>query len=218
VTVVAVVPAYGLADERALNADCVLAHLRREGLQTLTVASLNGGSPAHARNLGAELARRERPDLDVLVFNDADSLVPGRQILEAVVQARRAPGLVYAFDLYCRLSAGASAGVRDAIGDGAPVGLMSVGVEEELVNAPSAGCVAISAQEFAEAGGFDQRFVGWGYEDVEFAQRCAKRFPVRRVSGPLYHLWHGGRRPDDAPADTDPVQVERNRRLWLSTV
>jgi GT2 family glycosyltransferase len=150
---------------------------------------------SHARNLGAEITAHEPDPATVLVFNDADSIIPHRQILEAVHQASVAPGLVYAYDLYLRL---------DEAGR----------VEQELFAPPSMGCAAISRDSFWEAGGFDQRFVGWGYEDVEFAQRCASRWPVRRVSGVLEHLWHGARNSDDSPADADPELVERNRLLW----
>lgn len=196
---IVIVPCYGDNPRRAANADRVLAHLREGGFRTLIASPSNGASMAHARNLGAEISAHESDPARVLVFNDADSLVPPRQILEAVHLALSAPGLVYAYDLYLRL---------DARG----------GIDQELFNPPSMGCVAISRDCFDEVGGFDQRFVGWGYEDIEFAQRCGVRWPLRRVSGVLEHLWHGNRRPDDSPADSDPELVARNLGLWSGTV
>lgn len=190
-----IVPCYGADPLRAANADRVLEHLREAGFRTLIASPGNGGSMSHARNLGVEISETETPVAPILVFNDADSIVRERQILEAVHQAAQAPGLVYAYDLYLRL---------DSIGR----------LESELYSPPSMGCAAISRESFAEVGPFDQRFHGWGYEDVEFAARCASRWPIRRVPGILEHLWHGDRRDDDAPFDSDPSAVERNRRLF----
>ncbi len=194
---IVIVPCYGRDPVRAANADRVLEHLRLAGFRTLIASPSLGQSMSHARNLGAEISGHEPSPARILVFNDADSIVPPRQILEAVHQADTAPGLVYAYDLYYRLD-------RDGR------------IADELFSPPSAGCVAISRDCFWEAGGFDQRFVGWGYEDVEFAQRCQRLWPVRRVGGVLEHLWHGDRLPDDSPADADPERVERNRDLWLA--
>jgi hypothetical protein len=196
---IVIVPAYGLEGVRASNCDRVLAHLNGAGLRTFTVAPLTVTTMGQARNLGAELTMLEPDPAEVLVFNDADSVVPSRQILRAVEWARQSPGLVYAYDLYLRLDA-----------DGR--------IEQELFAPPSAGCIAISRAAFGELGGFDVRFQGWGYEDVEFATRAQRLWPIRRVSGILEHLWHGSRRADDSPADSDPELVERNRQLWISSV
>jgi len=128
----------------------------------------------------------------ILVFNDADTVVPHEQIRKAVTLAREAPGLVYAYDLYLRLD-------RDGR------------IERELYSPPSMGCAAISRECFEQVGGFDESYSGWGYEDVDFARRCQELWPIRRVTGEARHLWHGGRRNDDSPEDSDPEQVEANR-------
>lgn len=88
--------------------------------------------------------------------------------------------------------------------------------EREILNAPSMGCAAISLECFRGVGGFDEQYVGWGYEDVDFASRCAERWPLRRVPGPAFHLWHGERDPlTDAPDDADMAQVFENQgRLY----
>ena len=212
-----IVPAYNLEGRRAENADAVLRHLHAGGLEVLTVAPLNGGSMSHARNLGAEIAEHENPAPSVLVFNDADSLVPHRQILEAAMMARMGGGLVYAYTLY--LSCRPSSSARYIDGE-LELEHLAAGAEE-LMGTASVGCVAITAEAFRRVGRFDQRFYGWGYEDYEFRARCAATLGgnVGRVAGPLYHLWHGARRPDHSPIDADPASIERNRLLWaeLST-
>lgn len=56
-----------------------------------------------------------------------------------------------------------------------------------------------SAADFAELGGFDERMIGWGYEDSEFAVRAIRR-GLRITSGRLglgvFHLWHPERARD----------------------
>ncbi len=212
--VVVIVPAYGLEGARALNCDAVLEHLRAGGFRTLTVAPQNGGSESHARNLGAELAALEDEPPGVLVFNDADSVTPHRQILEAVRQARQAPGLVYAYTLYCRVGETATNQFRfhvETVDE-----RLGPGVGETIFAPPSMACAAIRADCFAEVGGFDPRFLDWGYEDCDFAGRCETRWRTRRVDGPTYHLWHGPRREDGSPADRSSARTESNRQLYLA--
>jgi len=150
-------------------------------------------SPGRARNYGA---RRLLWDADPVVFVDADTIVPPDQIASAIRLAREAPGLVYGYTLYLRQRPG------------------RLGYEDEFMAPPSMGCVAISRESFELVGGFDERFVGWGYEDVEFAQRCAERWPLRRVDGVATHLWHGSRRDDDSPLDADADDVAANLELF----
>lgn len=53
------------------------------------------------------------------------------------------------------------------------------------------GCLVLYADEFREVGGFDEGFVGWGYEDREFLERATTVLgEVARVPGPALHLWH----------------------------
>jgi glycosyltransferase involved in cell wall biosynthesis len=44
------------------------------------------------------------------------------------------------------------------------------------------------ARPVFEAVGFDESFVGWGWEDVEWAMRVAARWPIRHVDIPASHL------------------------------
>lgn len=165
------------------------------------VAKSFDGSPGAARNAGTLTV--ETP---FVVFNDADTIVAPQQIRSAVWQASQSPGLVYAYDLYLRLTRESSEAMMRGEQPHWPV------PEREILNAPSMGCAAISLECFREVGGFDEQYVGWGYEDVDFANRCAERWPLRRVPGPAFHLWHGERDPlTDAPDDADAAQVEANQ-------
>jgi len=181
----------------------VFDHLYEAGIEAKLAYSVGGSSsPGAARNKGAD-----RVETPVVVFNDADTIVPASQIREAARLAAEEPGLVYGYDLYLRCTEQATYASDPT---GGPF-------ERELTNPPSMGCAAISVECFQKVGCFDERFDGWGYEDVEFARRCAGLWPVRRVAGPAFHLWHGWRRPDDSPVDTDPDKVAANFERFIGT-
>ncbi len=141
-------------------------------------------------------------DAEIVVVNDADTLVGPEQIRRAVAWAQGAPGLVYAYTRYRRLGPDA---VIDTYKD-VPYGE----AKWQMESAPSQSVVAIRRSDFWEIGGMDEQFVGWGYEDCEFADRAARYVPIRRVPGDLYHIWHGDRREDDSPLTADRQAVARN--------
>jgi hypothetical protein len=196
-----IVPFYDLSPQRKLNLDLVLLHLvSRADLDPISAAG--GVSPGDARNRSVKITTGP-----ILLFNDADSICPPDQIREAIRLAGEEPGLVFAYDLYLRLQ-------KDAVHEGA----ISYGrVEREIFNSGSMACVAISRECFERVGGFNESYVGWGYEDLDFARRCDELWPIRRVPGPVYHLWHGDRRDDGSPEDSDPGQVRANQARWAGS-
>ncbi len=194
-------PGDPLLEPRVRACNAVLTHLEGTEMQFKLSPPLGDWSRAAARNAGALNVERA-----VVVFNDADTIVGAEQIRRAAWQAVTAPGLVYAYDLYLRLTRESSEAMMRGETPHWPV------PEREILNAPSMGCAAISLECFREVGGFDESYVGWGYEDVDFANRCAALWPLRRVPGPAFHLWHGDRRPDDSPEDASVDEVEANER------
>lgn len=74
------------------------------------------------------------------------------------------------------------------------------------ISAPCPGVLAIRREAFEAAGGMDERYEGWGYEDTDLLHRLQLvNTPPRngrmRASGwPLRELWHpGGHRDLDGP-------------------
>lgn len=64
------------------------------------------------------------------------------------------------------------------------------------------GIVVVTRRAFEHVGGIDERFIGWGGEDVSFARALHTLVgPWTRLGAPLWHLWHqpqprpGGRAP-----------------------
>jgi hypothetical protein len=124
---------------------------------------------------------------DILVFNDADSLVRPGNVLAAVRAALTHPGAVHAFDLYRCLTRAAIERIhywRHAFD------LPERSFESHLTASGSHGCYAIRRECFLECGGYDERFVGWGYEDLAQEIVYQSYWPSRRVPGELIHLWH----------------------------
>jgi hypothetical protein len=153
------------------------------------------GQIANARNVAAR-----DTDAPILVFNDADSLCKPEQIREMVRLAEEAPGLVFGFTVYSRLA-------------DAPINHWSEAftapVEWQMFNSLSSGCIAIRRDCFEQVGGYDETWQ-YGFEDYDFAQRCAKLWPIRRVEGELYHLWH----PRPAVEPEDGPDAERYHSLY----
>lgn len=166
-------------------------------------------SRAQAINLDAEYT-----DADILVFNDADCLAPPDQVHEAVRLAHQAPGLVWAYDFYCRLTRAATIALRPSTYLDAFLGPF----EWAQANTPSHSCSAIRRECFLELGGYNTDYTGWGYEDCDLTARSAKLWPTRRVQGKVVHLWHGDRRPDDSPEDTDPILTEANLQRYRDSL
>lgn len=207
---------FGSGDDapRTRNLVAVNDHLKASTFLPL-IGPADYHSPGSARNkLVAVYSKSD----DVLVFNDADTICPPSQMFHAIELAEEAPGLVFAYSLYCRLTEHVTEEVLKVDHlivnddwmrlplDGLPI-----------LNSGSMGCVAIRRACFEEVGGFDESYVGWGYEDLDFATRCNALWPNRRVTGPVFHLWHGDRRADDSPQDADVDQVTLNHQRWLAS-
>lgn len=51
-------------------------------------------------------------------------------------------------------------------------------------------CIAIPRAAWDRLGGFDERFRGWGFEDMAFQSAVVGLLPHGRIEGDVYHLWH----------------------------
>lgn len=56
---------------------------------------------------------------------------------------------------------------------------------------PFSGCVAFGKSAFVDCGGFDRRFVGWGYPDYDFMMKAKTRgFPAIPIDASELHQKH----------------------------
>lgn len=139
-----------------------------------------GYGRAHAFNLAAELARAP-----LLVMHDNDMLIPDDYVTSLSRRAREGFEVVNLkrFIFYLERSE-----TRRFFESGrlsrAPK------IETVLQNLLGGGSVAITKHAFREIGRFDESFVGWGGEDVDFWERAQTRRVFSWGCLPLVHLWH----------------------------
>lgn len=150
-----------------------------------------------ARNAGAAAAG----DWQVAVFADAD-IVAGTadQVTVAVDEAQRTGKLVYAHTRRLQLGEAVTADVIDHVED-----IRGATIEADNANTYS-GIYAVPRQLWESVEGFDEQFIGWGFEDIVFMIACsAFGGGHHRVPGVIWHLWHprGEEQHDHYPASEE---------------
>lgn len=154
---------------------------------------------------------------DIIVLLDADCYIRGQVIRDCAdkIRSSRRRGLplwYVPYRRFYRLSETASK--RLIASDPAdPVRFPDPPAFDDFENPEAAlsghwwgALIQIMPREaFARAGGMDERFRGWGSEDVGFMQAVDTLYGKHKTSNnPVYHIWH--------PVITDPAK--RFRRLW----
>ncbi len=138
----------------------------------------------------------------VLICHDSDILVPAgyaREVMSRVAEGYQAVQPTR-FVFYLDCASTASICERRSLAGR---------LETECVveGLGGGGSIAITRDAFERIGGFDEEFVGWGGEDVEFWDRCGELRVWRYGYLPLVHLWH-------APAPKK-ASGDRNNKLML---
>lgn len=139
-------------------------------------------------------AARSAGDWDTAVIADADTFTDPDQ-LRAAVDVAANGRITFAFDQYCYLSRDGSQAIQDGFR----------GSWEPFVEWTMAGTcssmVVVNRRLWDEAGGFDEGFIGWGFEDIQFSISCQTYGGgTNRIPGRVWHLWH-------------PPSNENNHRL-----
>lgn len=147
---------------------------------------------------------------DVLVYTEADMLIPFEQIEQAITMATTMPGLVVPFTQYRYLSEVDSGFARDG------AQLASLTPERTMDDGRSIGAVnAVSRDTLTAVGGYTERTEGNWYDDRIMHHAfdvCAG--PTRWVDGPAFHLYHlPGWKGEHLTAE-DRAATKRNRALW----
>ena len=73
--------------------------------------------------------------------------------------------------------------------DGLPAVPLEI-VRGFLVRRSPGGCVWLRRDVFEAVNGFDERFEGWGGEDLDFVLRLQLATAIHFYDDPLMHLWH----------------------------
>lgn len=70
------------------------------------------------------------------------------------------------------------------------------------------GLLLVTREAWQTVGGYDESFIGWGYEDSDFNLRLLRHAGWDRVPGNAWHLYHG--REDNKPR---PESKARHRQM-----
>lgn len=161
---------------------------------------------AAARNAAARDGFYGSPPWQVAVFADADIMIDQAwQVHAAVEEAGRTGRLVYAHTW----RAGLGRHVTEQILAGDPPQRW-LGERDEWDANTFSSCYAVPRGLWEAVGGFDDRFRGWGFEDLAFMLACKALGGVSRVEGVVYHLWHPRPREDQ---EGQP-HYAANEALW----
>lgn len=150
------------------------------------------------RSAALNAAARDAGEWDVAVICDSDVISDPEQLDAAIDRARDTGRTTLAYDQYIAL--------REPMTQRVLAGFDGNWIPDAELKMRShvSSIVAVPRQLWDRVGGFDERFVGWGHDDVAFAAACrVLGGGIERVPGDVFHLWH-------------PISPERDRRSpWL---
>lgn len=189
-TVVVLVPHRADSRERAENWNRVCAEWQRTGLN-IHVCDHEGEpfSRSRALNEGAQAAG----SWNVALVTDSDLLLADteRQANEAIKHAR-AGYYAVAYSVIQYLDRRATERVVRG-------GRLSPELAYWQTGSTWGGVFALPRDLWYRIDGFDERFIGWGGEDVAFHGMARTYVGAKRVEGDVYHLDHPLVRDDDHP-------------------
>lgn len=147
-----------------------------------------GTSPDGPFNRAAALnnAAEQAGEWDIGIILDADVIAPPAQIWDAATIAALTGRICFGFRRFVGLGPGATARILD----GSRTKLDERGARF-ITDYHESSIVAVPRALWKEVGGFDERFVGWGQEDVAFVHTTRLiAGPPERVDGRVHHLFH----------------------------
>ncbi|MGP3708501.1 glycosyltransferase family 2 protein [Gordonia paraffinivorans] len=182
------------------------------GIEPIVVSDGRTGTAQFNRSAAYNRGIRAA-DTNILVFSEADLLVPIDQIHEGVRLAAEKPGLVVPFSRFMAMTEADTNLVR-----GRRLHPANAEAHQVRGDRQSIGAVNIVTREsVAMIGRFDEQFEGHGYDDdaTELAFRICCG-PTRFVDGPGWHQHHLPGAFYATPESTaeDRAATERNRRRY----
>lgn len=183
--VAVIIPWRGGKPDRERHHAAVRAHLQSILPDAIHIDTDSGHQPfsrAGSRNRGVQLA--QDVGCDVVVICDADTLVEREALLGAIEAC--ADGLLHL--PYRRYRSLTRRGLAQ-YNSGTPLLDCEVDHDHEWA---TGGIYVIQAQAWWRAGGMDEAFRSWGFEDSAYRIAAdALLGPTVRHEGVIHHLWHG---------------------------
>jgi GT2 family glycosyltransferase len=140
---------------------------------------------AEARNRAVEQAIKD--GCDVVVVSDAD-VIPKKKMLKRAIKLAHKNQLIVqpfyrAFELNKEMTNRYVRGV---------ISKKKIRKKANLLERSPGGILVITPKVFKALNGWDQRFRGWGYEDValSWVHACIMGYEYIRLDSEIYSLWH----------------------------
>ena len=146
---------------------------------------VQGSSPEGPFNRSAAVNDAARGEWDVGIVLDADVIADPARVRAAIQIASETGRVTLPYDLFL----GLNKPMTDRVLAGYE-GRWTSGVRFKS-HTHESSIVVVPRTLWDSVGGFDERFVGWGQEDVAFIQACrVLGGGIERLPGVVYHLWH----------------------------
>ncbi len=143
-------------------------------------------SRSEARNKAAVKATH-----DYIVPLDADTVWNPESLDQAIRALEKGSPWVIAYDTYLAMDHDSTNNVLKGTPD---LIFNEKAYRYEVVQKDTGavgGFMVLRKDDLFKLGGWDERFVGWGWEDRAFAHAADKVIgPHARIKGAIYHLWH----------------------------
>lgn len=183
-TIAVVIPWRPGQPDREHHHQLVRAHLQAILPDALYLDADSGHQPfsrAGSRNHGVRLASQAAAD--VVLLCDADTLPEPAPVHAAIQQAT--DGRLHL--PYTRYRSLTRAGTRAYLHGTDPLRCPT----DHDHQWATGGVLAITPQAWAQAGGMDERFCAWGFEDTAFRVAADTLLgPTVKHQGVIHHLWH----------------------------
>lgn len=174
--------------ERKANFDYVYEHYRSMDVGPVVVVD-DGRETDQPFNRSAAYNRGyEQVGLsNVILWNEADTLIPVESVLAAAHQALQGTGLVVPYTERHELDAAQTQAAHDGAD---PFGMTGSVVYPDGTSIGQAGVTSTRTMDLI-GGRWDEGFEGWGYDDnAMFHVFTTLAGPPRWVAGKGVHLWH----------------------------
>lgn len=164
---------------------------------------------AFNRSLALNRASDQAGDWDVVVIADADSFTDPHKVAEAVEVAKETRKLVFPFTGWFNVES-------DEIPSFMKTGQVEPRQNRKVNPLSNSALMVVPREVWNAVNGFDEHFVGWGYEDMAFIQavKVLTGEPIR-FPGYVYHMEHP-RPPEDLPTPVKGPQFLYNENRFKS--
>lgn len=144
------------------------------------------------RSAAINRAARAAGDWDVGVIIDSDVVLSVSQVRAAIAKAEATGHVTWAHRRWRGIREDASIRlVADERDLGSELSRDELDLVVERTNPLSwSCCIAVPRRVFDDLGGLDERFRGWGFEDMAFQSVICGLYGYERIEGDVVHLWH----------------------------